>query len=256
LASYLIRAAGKYLTMEALVNPHHRNGNKPGKIGKLERPLYGNAIIKVPFVYLLSLFLIGTLPFVIPADIKILSTISFIISTVTGAYLLGFVGVLVKGSFQRLLSASSISGLFISYFAFLFILVLVFSNVYEISETYGLGYLTYGQCSDNFDPSMIGNDTLRSEEYFYFTGVTLFGVGYGDICPMGWDKNIALLNAFIGNFMFTVVMVLVVTTFLRRIMLQKKAEMSTPEYHQTHGTYGPGHPAYQGEHREHHSGRS
>ncbi len=33
---------------------------------------------------------------------------------------------------------------------------------------------------------------------FYFSGVTLMTVGYGDITPIGWGRLLALLEALIG----------------------------------------------------------
>lgn len=33
---------------------------------------------------------------------------------------------------------------------------------------------------------------------FYFSGVTLMTVGYGDVTPIGWGRLLALLEAMIG----------------------------------------------------------
>ncbi|WP_186576791.1 potassium channel family protein [Aquibacillus kalidii] len=42
-------------------------------------------------------------------------------------------------------------------------------------------------------------DRLESLAHsFYFSGVTLMTVGYGDITPVGWGRLIALIEALIG----------------------------------------------------------
>jgi Ion channel len=99
---------------------------------------------------------------------------------------------------------------------FVFMIVLLFASSYSSIQKIGQGYLTYGQCGDSFEPGRIGTDPYISEDYFYFSAVTFFTVGYGDICPMGWNKYVALLNAFVGNFISVVVMVFVIGTYMKR----------------------------------------
>jgi potassium channel LctB len=43
-----------------------------------------------------------------------------------------------------------------------------------------------------------GNFVNRLETGFYFSAVTLFSVGYGDISPVGIGRMIAVLEALIG----------------------------------------------------------
>lgn len=88
--------------------------------------------------------------------------------------------------------------------------------MYDLSDNLGKGYLTYGTCSDTFIPESAVNASQISHEYFYFSAVTFFTVGYGDICPMGWNKGLALFNAFIGHFISVVVMVIVISYYLKR----------------------------------------
>ena len=38
----------------------------------------------------------------------------------------------------------------------------------------------------------------RLETYIYFSAVTLFSVGYGDIAPIGIGRVIAMIEALIG----------------------------------------------------------
>jgi len=45
---------------------------------------------------------------------------------------------------------------------------------------------------------MDGDFTSRLETSFYFSAVTLFSVGYGDISPIGIGRMIAVIEALIG----------------------------------------------------------
>jgi hypothetical protein len=78
------------------------------------------------------------------------------------------------------------------------------------------GYLTYGTCSDEFNPEMINIDQNKSSDYFYFSSITLFTVGYGDICPVGWSKILSIINSFAGNFISVILMVIVISAYLNR----------------------------------------
>lgn len=186
------------------------------KLSKLERFLYYKPIIKVPLV-LLGVFLLRLFfYFNFSEDSLILSDLSFIVMFLLSLYLIFFVVYLIKHSFQKLLTATSFISLFFSYMLFIVSVLLLFTSAYDLMEKTDNGYLKYGECSDLFNPTMIQKDPQLSHNYFYFSSVTLFTVGYGDICPMGWDKYLALINAFIGNFINVVIMVIVISNYLKR----------------------------------------
>ncbi|MFA6089055.1 MAG: ion channel [Candidatus Woesearchaeota archaeon] len=131
-------------------------------------------------------------------------------------FILG-VTALVRKSIRKLLNhQNSILELFLGYTGAVFGLILMFSLLYLYSSSLGLGYLTYGQCHDNFSASSITNDpnvTHSLFSNFYFSSITFFTVGYGDICPMGLDKIIAVTNSFVGHAFTAIIMVFALAGF-------------------------------------------
>jgi potassium channel LctB len=115
-------------------------------------------------------------------------------------YLLNHEGVLIR--------------LILGYLIVIFVIIFLFSQLYSISETFKMGYLTRGQCYDTFDKVMIDADPLRSHNYLYFSSVTFFTVGYGDICPMGINKTISVVNSLIGHIFTTIILVIALSSFL------------------------------------------
>jgi len=115
-----------------------------------------------------------------------------------------------------LFKAQNLWRLLVSYVLFIIAVLLLFSLGYLSIERMHKGYLTYGQCSDHFDVIKIEMDSYKATDYFYFSTITLFTVGYGDICPMGWSKFLSMFNAFVGNFIAVILMVLVITAYVNR----------------------------------------
>ncbi|GGM29710.1 hypothetical protein GCM10011351_14810 [Paraliobacillus quinghaiensis] len=75
---------------------------------------------------------------------------------------------------------------------FVYLIVLVsFGMIYFLLSFQGQLLLEFGEVRDV--------STLESLAHsFYFSGVTLMTVGYGDITPIGWARLIALVEALIG----------------------------------------------------------
>ena len=67
-----------------------------------------------------------------------------------------------------------------------------FGLIYILLETKGHEVMVemYPMPADNFFE--------RLETYIYFSAVTLFSVGYGDIAPIGIGRVIAMIEALIG----------------------------------------------------------
>ena len=79
------------------------------------------------------------------------------------------------------------------YLSFVYITILIgFGLIYILLETKGYRILIeqYPAPSENF--------IQRLGTYVYFSGVTLFSVGYGDIAPVGIGRIIAMIEALIG----------------------------------------------------------
>jgi potassium channel LctB len=144
------------------------------------------------------------------------SYVSFIIGLFISIYFLFFLVYVLRHSLKSLFKAQNLWRLLVSYVLFIIAVLLLFSLGYLSIEKMHRGYITYGACSDSFDVTQIERDSYKSTDYFYFSTITLFTVGYGDICPMGWSKFLSMLNAFVGNFISVILMVLVITAYVNR----------------------------------------
>jgi len=91
-----------------------------------------------------------------------------------------------------------------AYLSVVVITILVFAYLHWTANIFELGYLQYTSC-ENVDES------LRSENWFYFSSVTFYGLGYGDICPIMTTSRIlsqvevalgALINTILIGFIF------------------------------------------------------
>ena len=186
------------------------------KIHKVKNFFYGKPILKVPLFLGGSVLLYIIFFVVLPEGSNALKFVKFFISMFVMVYLLFFVIQTIGKSLRSLITANNIIVLLLSYAVFMFCILLFFASMYDITTNMGKGYLTYGTCSDKFDKSMIQTDSQKSDDHFYFSAVTLFTVGYGDICPMGWDKTIAIINAFVGVGINAILMVLVISNYMDR----------------------------------------
>lgn len=164
------------------------------------------------FVMLIRLLL----PVIFVNHAQILFYSSFFVLTFISLYTAFFIIFILKHSLKHLFSASNLWTILISYLVFIFFVLFLFSSSYSYLEYMEKGYLTYGQCSSNFSNSMISSDSMKSNNYFYFAAITFFTVGYGDICPMGFAKQLSVLNAFIGVFINSIVVVVAISFYLKR----------------------------------------
>jgi potassium channel LctB len=130
-----------------------------------------------------------------------------------------FVAVLIfiiQRTVRHMFNPKNIFTLIFTYALFILGLILLFSTFYSLAEISGTGYLKYGNCTGNFNPSMISTDSGLSREFFYFSAVTYFTVGYGDICPMGFAKIISIFNAFVGNIVAVIIVAIIINNYVRR----------------------------------------
>lgn len=80
---------------------------------------------------------------------------------------------------------------------------LVFTFIYLMVSWTGLGYL-----KDHYQHFTLVNPAYEDiTTAFYFSIVTLFAVGYGDVTPFGLAKAIAIMQAMIGYMLPAVVII-------------------------------------------------
>ncbi|PWW25411.1 potassium channel LctB [Cytobacillus oceanisediminis] len=101
-------------------------------------------------------------------------------------------------SLQTLFSSAKIKGRWVSMENFLYLISLYatimigFGLIYILLDLHGLVVLIDG--TNYIEAGFLE----RLETGFYFSAVTLFSVGYGDISPIGIGRMIAVMEALIG----------------------------------------------------------
>ena len=106
-------------------------------------------------------------------------------------------------------------------------ILVLFTAIYSATDNFHVGYLTYGHCSEHISPQAFLDDSERVDTVggkFYFSAVTLFTIGYGDICPMGWNKGVAIINGFIGSVMATIILGIALARYLEYHRKRKEDE--------------------------------
>lgn len=146
----------------------------------------------------------------------ILAIISFIALT---CYVIFFMITRIKHQINKLLHHElKFKEIISGYSTSVIFMVLLFGILYSSMALLGVGYLRYGSCVDTSElsRSIIAQDPLAVSIFaheVYFSAITFFTVGYGDICPMGADKIIAVLNAIIGNAFTVIVLSIAITNY-------------------------------------------
>ena len=180
----------------------------------LRRALFERPILKLSLVLL---FIVIAATLAQHVSIPLLRFLVALLTIVAVAYAIVLTGHIIRTAFNRLLSARDIVSLLLSYVMFIVGILLVISVLFMVVEELHLGYLTHGPTSDGFNSDVIDSeDPNISHDYLYFTAVTFFTVGYGDVCPMGFCKTLAMVTAFAGNFVTVVLMGIVVSLYLNR----------------------------------------
>lgn len=185
----------------------------------LRRALFDKPILKL---LLVLLFIVVSFTLVRTVSIPVLSfliALATIIAVAHSIILIGhIVGLyLIRKPLGRLLSAKDIISLLFSYVMLIIGIVLVMSVLFTVVEELNLGYLTHGPTTDGFNRDVLDSgDPNLSHDYLYFTAITFFTVGYGDICPMGLCKPLAVVTAFAGNIVTVVLMAIAVSVYLNR----------------------------------------
>jgi hypothetical protein len=214
-----LRLTEQGLVAEPSVEKRREPMGETKRPSELRRALFDRPILKL-FLVLLFIVIAFTLAQLLSIRVLTLLIGPLIIIAVTYAIILAghIVNVyLIRKAFARLLSSKDIASLLFSYVMFIAVVLLVISTLFGVVEGLRLGYLTHGPTSDEFNSDVIeSGDPNISHDYLYFTAVTFFTVGYGDVCPMGLCKPLAMMTAFAGNVVNVVLMGIVVSVYLNR----------------------------------------
>jgi hypothetical protein len=186
---------------------------------RLRRALFDRPILKL---FLILLFIVIASTLAQHTSIPLFRFLVALATSVAIVYAIVLTGhivslYLIRKPLDRLLSARDIFSLLLGYVMFIVGILLVISVLFMVVEELHLGYLTHGPTTDEFNSDVIDSeDSNISHDYLYFSAVTFFSVGYGDICPMGFCKTLAIITAFAGNIITVVLMAIVVSLYLNR----------------------------------------
>ncbi|MDM7999356.1 MAG: ion channel [Dehalococcoidia bacterium] len=194
-------------------------GEMMKKTSGLRQALFNKPILKL-FLVLLLIVVGFTLAQTISIPVlRFIVAMATVIAVLYSIILIGHIVALylIKKPLGRLLSAKDIISLLFSYVMLIVGILLVMSVLFIAVEELHLGYLTHGPTTDGFNSDVIDSgDPNLSHDYLYFTAITFFTVGYGDICPMGLCKPLAVVTAFAGNIVTVVLMAIAVSVYLNR----------------------------------------
>ena len=109
-----------------------------------------------------------------------------------------FVSFCIVMSLRTIFSSYKIKGKRVSIENFLFLVTLYatlmigFGMIYMLLEMKGFLVIL------EENKILVGDFFVRLETFIYFSGMTLFSVGYGDISPIGIGRVVAVIEALIG----------------------------------------------------------
>lgn len=169
--------------------------------------------IIIAFIMLIILVIITVVASFISIEVFLITSVVLSLFSVLIA-----VSFLRRGIKYLFNNKGNISQLFTGYILAVIGIMFLFTTVYSVAYELDSGYLKYGQCNNtpvNFQT--INSDPQRVNsvgETFYFSASTFFTIGYGDICPMGVNRGIAVLNGFFGSVFSTIVLAIAISKYL------------------------------------------
>lgn len=187
-----------------------------------------NFLFKRPLLKLIILliiqFIIIKIPELIPDDFS-LRLVTLILGIVITIYFIAVIVHVARLSIKNLLEPKSLLHLIGAYVLLILVIIFISSILYNFVDLSHLGYIQYGSCNDNFNPSLINtspnaqqisSSPVISKDFFYFSAVTFFTVGYGDICPMGFARVISIIVAFMGHIVSVILVAIILNNYLRK----------------------------------------
>ena len=180
---------------------------------KLKHQLFDHPVIKFLILILINLTL-TKLTGIYPNN-KFINITTIIINISIAVYFVMGIIYIVRRELHRLLNPKNIINLVGAYAFLVMIIILIFATIFSVIEIGKFGALQYGNCSDSYDSMKPTPNKISSHDYFYFSSITFFTVGYGDICPMGMMKYAAILNALVGHLISVIVVALILNNYMQ-----------------------------------------
>lgn len=114
-----------------------------------------------------------------------------------GYIILLFIIIIISMSLRTLFSPIPLKDKFISWESFLY-LIFIYSTIFL-----GFGLVYFILIQNGYSVLFENGGKVEGLLYslqasFYFSGLTLFSVGYGDIAPIGIGRVVAIIEALIG----------------------------------------------------------
>ena len=100
-------------------------------------------------------------------------------------------------------------------------IVLFCATLYMFTDITGTGALSYGHCGTSLAETLQHPVVQTPGDTVYFSAITFFTVGYGEICPMGLAKSVAVLNALAGQLFTAVILGIGVSFFIESYRQQR-----------------------------------
>lgn len=121
---------------------------------------------------------------------------------------------MIRMSLKRMLEPKNFRSLLEAYTLFIIGIIIAFSISFNLIDDFGVGHLTYGVCDGSVD--LGAQPDYISHDYLYFSAITFFTVGYGDICPIGLSKLFAVLAAFVGNVISLFLVAIIINNYMQK----------------------------------------
>jgi len=153
-------------------------------------------------------------------DIFYSSYIAFILVVLTAVYWISYLNGIQSGIFRSLIifthvlvflytllvmkHSDRVPFIVLSYIFTVIMTIILFAYIYWTLSIFGIGHLQFSDCSKE-------NLELRSGNWFYFSSVTFYSLGYGDICPIEMPARLVsqievalgtLINTILIGFIF------------------------------------------------------